>query len=55
MTFWYRSGKPVVGGVHLDLFLIKRDKLVEDMKVGGNLDGSVHEMIEYTMLKKARK
>ena len=43
--------EPTRRGVLLDLVLTDRDALVEDVKVGGSLGCSDHEMVEFRILR----
>jgi len=43
--------KPTRRGVLLDLVLTNRDSLVKDVKAGGSLGCSDHEMVEFRILR----
>jgi len=42
--------EPTRKGALLDLVLTNKERLVEDVKVGGRLDCSDHEMVEFRIL-----
>ena len=47
--------EPTRGGALLDLLLVNREELVGEVKVGGHLGCSDHEMIKFSILRETKR
>ena len=47
--------EPTRGGALLDLLLVKREECVGEVKVGGRLGCSDHEMTEFSILRETKR